>query len=436
MQCSRWTSGWLAAGMMAMMLVCSGYDLQEATAQGTISVDCNAGQTLSDALLAAVPGDTLLISGTCAERVTIMTDRLTLDGQNSAIIDGGGAEPGNTSEGVVTIQGTQGVVLTGLTVQNGPDGVIGRQGAAFTVRDTIIQDNADDGLQVDENSTARVGDCTVQRSGDDGFNILRTSNITFFGTVVSQNNSDNGFTINTNSNGFVFTSLAQTPDGVTLQASGNADDGFTVANGSNVSLSGTQLILENNGDGGLVVDNVAHFAIASDSVLTVTNNGGTGIFVRDASHGNLFASLQTTIANNGGTGIFVEGTANVDFFSPATLQDNGFRNIGIFQNALLNATTLTLSTTDPARIGIDMDNSTLSLSDSSVTGHGPDVFATFGSRVQLLMTAISTFVCDSLVLVSSDSGITCPEGLATTSSQRPSPRNTPRIESHTEHSEP
>ncbi|WP_143309819.1 hypothetical protein, partial [Candidatus Entotheonella palauensis] len=53
---------------MATTLVCSGYDLQEAAAQGTIGVDCNAGQTLSDALLAAIPGDTLLISGTCAER--------------------------------------------------------------------------------------------------------------------------------------------------------------------------------------------------------------------------------------------------------------------------------------------------------------------------------------------------------------------------------
>ncbi|WP_143310036.1 hypothetical protein [Candidatus Entotheonella palauensis] len=132
----------------------------------------------------------------------------------------------------------------------------------------------------------------------------------------------------------------------------------------------------------------------------------------------------------------MSGTTNVDFFSPATLQDNGFRNIGIFQNSNLDASTLTLSTTDPARIGIDMDNSTLSLTESTVSGHTPDIFATFASRVRLFTTTIGTFFCDELVLVASDLGIICPDGLATTSSQRRSPRKTTRIESHTEHAEP
>jgi hypothetical protein len=46
-------------------------------------VKCDEGQTLTDALKTAKPGDTLKVTGTCQERVTITTDRLTLDGGGS-----------------------------------------------------------------------------------------------------------------------------------------------------------------------------------------------------------------------------------------------------------------------------------------------------------------------------------------------------------------
>src|SRR5262245_9234140 len=71
-------------------------------------VHCEKGQSLAKALETARPGDTLLLSGTCLERVTITTDRITLDGQSSAIIDGGGGGPAEFS-GVVTIKGASGV---------------------------------------------------------------------------------------------------------------------------------------------------------------------------------------------------------------------------------------------------------------------------------------------------------------------------------------
>ncbi len=55
-----------------------------------IVVDCGTGQTIGAALLTALPGSTLLLTGTCNEMVTITTDRVALDGQGSTIIDGGG----------------------------------------------------------------------------------------------------------------------------------------------------------------------------------------------------------------------------------------------------------------------------------------------------------------------------------------------------------
>ena len=53
-------------------------------------VDCTKGETITTALTDAVPGDTIRVTGTCRDRVTITTDKLTLDGQGRTILDGGG----------------------------------------------------------------------------------------------------------------------------------------------------------------------------------------------------------------------------------------------------------------------------------------------------------------------------------------------------------
>ena len=78
-----------------------------ADAPKEIVVNCPT-DSLVAALTNANPGDTLKVNGTCAELVTIFKDGLILDGQGTAIIDGGGGfipPPTLTgfSEGVITI---------------------------------------------------------------------------------------------------------------------------------------------------------------------------------------------------------------------------------------------------------------------------------------------------------------------------------------------
>ena len=53
----------------------------------------NVGRHEALVLALAGHGDTILISGTCHERVTVAVDRIALDGQRSAVIDGGGGGP-------------------------------------------------------------------------------------------------------------------------------------------------------------------------------------------------------------------------------------------------------------------------------------------------------------------------------------------------------
>jgi len=56
-------------------------------------MDCDAGQSLAQALNMASEGETILVTGACNEVITITADRITLDGQGNAIIDGGGLSP-------------------------------------------------------------------------------------------------------------------------------------------------------------------------------------------------------------------------------------------------------------------------------------------------------------------------------------------------------
>src|SRR5437870_9468222 len=83
-------------------------------------VNCDVlGQTITKALQTAQPGDTIRVQGTCEETVTMTTDRVTLDGGGSAVLQGpGGGQPGDVSHGLLNIVGVQGVDIRGCTLQN------------------------------------------------------------------------------------------------------------------------------------------------------------------------------------------------------------------------------------------------------------------------------------------------------------------------------
>ena len=92
---------WVGAVVFGLLMVLVLWDRQDqsvgvAGADSTVKkVKCDNGQTLTEALRKAKPGDTLQVTGTCQERVTITTDRLTLDGGGSAVLDGGGGTRGS-----------------------------------------------------------------------------------------------------------------------------------------------------------------------------------------------------------------------------------------------------------------------------------------------------------------------------------------------------
>ncbi|PON14656.1 hypothetical protein C2W62_27925 [Candidatus Entotheonella serta] len=283
----------------------------QAAAQSLIAVDCNdASQTLSDAIRFADPGDTIQVTGTCQETVTITTDRLTIDGQGSAIIDGGGFPVGSALAGVININGASGVHLTGLTVQNGPDGVLILRGASARLTDVTSRDNADEGLQVIENATATFsGTILSGNNGDDGIGVFRTSSLTLDNdSVVSVfNNGDDGISV------FSSVSVSMTNSTVSLDNNGRLDpfgDGMQIIGMSSVSFFGTNTINVNqNTFRGIVLSNSSYLLVSDTGVVNLTNNGNDGIGIFNVSRFSLGTGTTLRSESNADTGIVVANSA-------------------------------------------------------------------------------------------------------------------------------
>jgi hypothetical protein len=248
-------------------------------------VKCDNGQMLTEALKKAKPGDTLQVTGTCHERVTITTDRLTLDGGGSAVLDGGGGGPAEF-EGVVTIDGAHGVTLTGFTVQNSPgQGILGMGGAAFVVKGTTTQNNGLEGIFLNNNASAELTDVEVKDSGRLGIAVFNNSTAVLKGHISSTGSGSNG-------------------------SGASNSNGIAVQSGSTLEIRGAAVQASNNGGGGVdIVDSQAvlfGYPESQGSVLTAHNNGADGIFVANGSLTVLSSSTDISASNNGGSGITIE----------------------------------------------------------------------------------------------------------------------------------
>jgi hypothetical protein len=249
---------------------------QDADKPKPATVDCNAGQSINKALSHAKPGDTILVAGTCHERVVI-TKPVTLDGGASATIDGTGvAQPVQSQtaspefDGLVVINGITNVHLIGLTIQNSAtNGIVAAHGAAVVMRNITTQNNALTGIVVIDNSTAEATDC-VTRSNRLGFDVVTNSSLILKGAFTSTNNATNGGDIN----------------------------GESI-----VELRGAQVTLNDNQQFGVIAGSSSHVAVfgwdaANGSTLTASGNLVAGLGVAD-SRLTTFSDTVITLTNNG-----------------------------------------------------------------------------------------------------------------------------------------
>jgi Right handed beta helix region len=339
-------------------------------------VNCNSGEKIAKVLAKAEPGDTIRVTGTCNERVVITTDRLTLDGQGSAILNGGGGDP-TQFEGVVTIDGARGVTLQGLTIQNGPgEGILGIRGAAFAVRNTTAQDNASTGIAVSGSSTADLTDCTMRRNGL-GLDVFTNSSAILKGAITITDNLGNGVDVNGQSTLEI--------RGATVAVNNNGEIGIVAGSGQvaifgSTEAQGSSITANNNGVGGIFLGGSLLTVFGAGSTITVADNP-TGIQLG----GSLIASpfgdtrgVRFVIENNDVGLRFLFGSGAV-FVGGLTVRNN--HTTGVLADG---ADTLTLISAPP--------------NPSAITNNGTDVDLRFGTRVTINGVTIGTITCDGTVL--------------------------------------
>ena len=341
---------------------------------GQRPVDCSRGQTLSQALATVRPGDTIQVSGTCTETITITTDGLTLSGEEGATIDGGGAD-----ENVVTIDGARNVSITNFTVQNGNEGILAINDATFALDDVTVQDNSSHAIEL-VRSTGNFSNITSQRNGRVGLIVARNS-------VANVTNA----TLQQNLSGLVVFSNATVRLFGTILMNENATQGLTVGLGGVLFSIGSELQANDNGAEGVFVLQDGKIQLIGGA-LEASRNQTDGLNLQQNATVILgieaFGVPGTVVANdNAGHGIVAASGSDVaaSAIMPLTSQGNG-------------------------QMGLQLDDgSSATISGATIEGNGAaDVDLTFGSRATLADNSIGTIACDETALLRGDTSATCP----------------------------
>ena len=390
------TRRWLP--VIAVLLLASTLVLAE-----NRQVNCDHGQSLAKVLEEAKPGETVQVRGTCQEAVTIITDRITIDGGGSAIIDGGGAE-------AVTADGVRGVTLTGLTVRQGLNGVVAKGGANLQLTRVTTQNNLVSGIRVDGHSSVELRDCTAQNNGVNGLEVDRASEVKITGTFLSQGNVVFGISLlNTSSIVFANATVTITNNtlglaiglnsggtiadaATTVTTSYNLTTGFTVVSGSSLLVFEGAIVAQNNrANHGVSANSKSSIDLDRGGSITATNNGLDGVQLEDSLL-NMFNMPglrgSTVVATNNqrhGLSTFVGGKIDLSGDSQITSQSNG-------------------------QAGLFADNGgSVRVSKSTLTNNGTtDVALSFGTRAEFTQNTIEMIICDATVLLRGDTGTVCP----------------------------
>ena len=331
----------------------------------TLTVDCNAGETIQSKVDAAQPGDTILITGTCNETVVVSEDGITLDGGGSAVIDGAGID-----RWAIDVTGRQKVTIKGLTVQNGhANGIAITESSGVWMQDVSVRntrrhkdhDGDGNGIFVGLASSAVLtGSIVADGNAGNGITVWQSGNILVMGNFTPRGVSLPRASVQANGNGeygiFVagsssFTAFSDFGDNTTVHAKANTYAGISVQHGSSVIAGGADIEATNNQGAGLEVggsSSAQFWGWAAESRAhsgLFDSNGGAGIAVWGSSAFNVWddgVAVNITSTNNAWRGLDIWGGSDAGFNSPASappsrvvISNNGAEGIEVGGNATL-----------------------------------------------------------------------------------------------------
>ena len=338
-------------------------------------VNCSNGQTLTGALSKLnrhLPA-TILVQGTCTEFVTIDGfENLTIKGQSGAAIQQPATTPPPAPNFVLSITGSRGVTISGISVHSLPsvssgigvgkgsnqillqninlDGswgvIVYEESQVWLVNLDVNVTSGFAAISVFDKSDVHVADGLLQRPSNGAFNagvLVGSGHVTMQGTTIRD--MQQGISIS--SSGSVdlvnFDSAAAGVDVIIDNPSGTNFNGAIVDGGSTLNLSSANLRINNAGQpwGG----NSGAVLVTDGSVLNagprliVTNSQGQGVIVTNNSHATLAGSSITggmhgglVVANlstiDNGSGAFTLASGNAtDLFCDSNSFITGAANL-------------------------------------------------------------------------------------------------------------
>jgi hypothetical protein len=359
---------------------------------GTLNVNCNAGETIAQALAAGA--SRIVISGTCAGPVTINRDDVALQGETSAATIQGPAQP--TEVDTVVITGHR-VTMEALRVTGGRNGITGIGAANLKVRNVTVHNVGRSGISYAFGSSGTVEGSTIEFNARDGI-VADAAFVRIINNTI-QNNDRIAILIVNGANATIGLTERLQPAGNTIQQ--NKSTGIQVSLGSFATIASTT-VTANGGSGiGLsqatativggntISDNTSSGIVAVSSRMivgdmgpglptlnTISGNGNPGI--AGGIFGGVGSSLlvnNAQITGNKGTGIIVSLRSTAQM-SGSTIQSNAGDGVRL----LLGSALLPLSTPSGSTLS---GNSGAGISctdgESSVVNLGPPALSLSGN---------------------------------------------------------
>jgi hypothetical protein len=317
-------------------------------AKPPVSVDCSKGQSINGALAGNADDLEIEFSGTCAEDVLIVRDRVTLRGVGTApTITGQPGVPFADRQPGVMVRGADNVSLLDFEVTDSDSrGVEARGSSKLTVTNVTAIGNRT-GLLLIEQSSAFVRNSTFDGNTGDGIGVWENSALTIEGAISLSGNTRAGLIMSGGS------STSVGPLGAATTSNGN-NLGFWLQLGAQVQMSA-----------------------AGPTSTTASNNNILGVGVSSESHW----SGAVTIS---GTQYGLDIEASGSFWAPfggLSLSGNDYGLFIFSGNAEVTGATITGSAAE-------------------------DVHLEFGARLVANGSSAGVVFCDGTQLVRG--GITCP----------------------------
>lgn len=328
----------------------------------TVGVDCGVGQTVTAALAQGANrrAVTIVISGVCAESVTIARDDVTLIGESPA----DGLQAPASGAGPVAVVGAQRVNLRQLTLQGGQFGLSLRLGAVVMATDVRIT-GAGTGIYISEGSS-RLLRSTVEDSVGTNISVSVGGHVLLLSSVV-RNAGFHGLGVNGGS--------AELDD-TTIEQNGAA--GVIALTGGRVVIRNNSRIL-GNPESGISLHGAS---VRVDGGQIANNRFGI------AGWGGTVELVGTTIENNEMSGVQVSGGSRINIQGRTIIRGN--RDFGIRLG-------------DTSVVGSDNSE------EAQITGNGTGIFCDPAPAVAQITNGYPAFSLDtSNVFGNTGQQIVCP----------------------------